>query len=128
MVSTSTQSPDYLTVNDPMLGTPLMQQQMEALHGELASAAESRWDFMARFEMVPQYGNPGLCMYNIKNMIPMSQQHPLAHTLLADLYGDSNSMATTAHCQTAASICVGILDLMWDASKLMFHDFNLTSM
>ncbi|KAI6038228.1 glycoside hydrolase family 37 protein [Pisolithus marmoratus] len=119
---------DYLTANDPTLGTPLTQQT-EAIYGELASAAESGWDFTARFEMVPQYGDPGLRTYNIKNTIPVCLNSILysAHTLLADLYGESNSTATTVHRQTATNIRAGILDLMWDASKLAFYDFNVTS-
>ncbi|KIK16915.1 glycoside hydrolase family 37 protein [Pisolithus microcarpus 441] len=128
-LTVSTQSEDYLTANDPAYGTPLTQQQAEALCGELASGAESGWDFTARFEMVPQFGDPGLRTYNMQNTIPVCLNSILyrAHTLLADFYGDSNSTATAAHLQTAANIRAGILDLMWDASKLAFYDFNLTS-
>ncbi|KAI5988333.1 glycoside hydrolase family 37 protein [Pisolithus albus] len=120
---------DYLTANDPTYGSPLTQQQAEALYGELASGAESGWDFTARFEMVPQFGDPGLRTYNIQNTLPICLNSILyrAHTLLAELYGSSNSTATAAHLQTAANIRAGILDLMWDASKLAFYDFNLTS-
>ncbi|KAI6107675.1 glycoside hydrolase family 37 protein [Pisolithus croceorrhizus] len=120
---------DYLIANDPANGTPLTQQEAEALYGELASAAESGWDFTARFEMFPQFGDPGLRTYNIRNTIPICLNSILykAHTLLADLYGDSNSTASAAHLQIAANIRAGILDLMWDASKLAFYDFNLTS-
>lgn len=120
---------DYLTANDPTYGTPLTQQEAEALYGELASGAESGWDFTARFEMVPQYGDPGLRTYNIRNTIPVCLNSILyrAHTLLAELYGDSNSTAATTHRQTAANIRAAILDLMWDAGKLAFYDFNITS-
>ncbi|KAI6096293.1 glycoside hydrolase family 37 protein [Pisolithus croceorrhizus] len=120
---------DYLIANDAANGTPLTQQEAEALYGELASGAESGWDFTARFEMLPQFGDPGLRTYNIQNTIPICLNSILyrAHTLLADLYGDTNSTASAAHLQTAANIRAGILDLMWDASKLAFCDFNLTS-
>ncbi|KAI6103329.1 glycoside hydrolase family 37 protein [Pisolithus croceorrhizus] len=106
---------DYLIANDPANGTPLTQQEAEALYGELASGAE--------------FGDPGLRTYNVQNTIPICLNSILykAHTLLADLYGDSNSTASAAHLQTAANICAGILDLMWDTSKLAFYDFNLTS-
>ncbi|KAI6106841.1 Six-hairpin glycosidase-like protein [Pisolithus thermaeus] len=120
---------DYLIANDPANGTPLTQQEAEALYGELTSGAESGWDFTARFEMFPQFGDPGLRTYNIQNTIPICLNSILykAHTLLADLYGDSIPTTSAAHLQTAANIRAGILDLMWDASKLAFYDFNLTS-
>ena len=50
-----------------------------------------------------------------------------AHVLLANLYGNSNTTAAANHLQVAAGIRAGILDLMWDSSKLAFYDFNLTS-
>ncbi|KAI5995127.1 glycoside hydrolase [Pisolithus albus] len=38
-LTVSTESEDYLTASDPTYGTPLTQQQAEALYGELASGA-----------------------------------------------------------------------------------------
>ncbi|KAG6337380.1 hypothetical protein ID866_1703 [Astraeus odoratus] len=120
---------DYLTVHDPTMTTTLTDEQAAELYGELASAAESGWDFTARFEMDPQLGNPGLRTYNIKNIIPICLNSILykAHVLLADLYGESDPTVAAAHLQTAGNIRAGILDLMWDAEKLAFYDFNLTS-
>ncbi|KAL4066430.1 glycoside hydrolase family 37 protein [Scleroderma yunnanense] len=120
---------DYLTVHDPTLATPLTDEQTADIYSELASGAESGWDFTARFEAVPQLGNPGLRTYNIKNTIPVCLNSILykAHMLLAALYGESDPTSAASHEQTAASIRSGILDLMWDANKLAFYDFNLTS-
>ena len=52
-----------------------------------------------------------------------------AHSLLADLYDAQNEDPSSAatHRSTAASLRAGILDLLWDSSKLAFYDFNLTS-
>jgi len=47
--------------------------------------------------------------------------------LLSALYGESNATYAAIHQQTAGSIRAGILDLTWDANKLAFYDFNLTS-
>ena len=58
-------------MHDPTLTTPLTDEQADELYSELASGAESGWDFTARFEAVPQFGNPGLRTYNIKNTIPV---------------------------------------------------------
>lgn len=120
---------DYLTVHDPTLTTLLTDEQADELYSELASGAESGWDFTARFEAVPQFGNPGLRTYNIKNTIPVCLNSILykAHMLLSALYGESNATYAAIHQQTAGSIRAGILDLTWDANKLAFYDFNLTS-
>lgn len=50
-----------------------------------------------------------------------------AHLLVAELYGQSNSSAVSSHRQIAANLRAGVLDLMWDAEKLAFYDFNLTA-
>ncbi|KAH7884995.1 glycoside hydrolase family 37 protein [Phlebopus sp. FC_14] len=120
---------DYLTVHDPTLTTPLTDDQAAELYSELASGAETGWDYSSRFQAVPQLGNPGLRTLNVKNNIPICLNSILykARLLLADLYGNSNATAATTHRQVATNIRAGILDLMWDANKLAFYDFNLTS-
>lgn len=53
-----------------------------------------------------------------------------ANLALADLYASNNSSNNSVaaqHRRTATSIREGIIDLFWDASKLAFYDFNLTS-
>ncbi|EGN97904.1 glycoside hydrolase family 37 protein [Serpula lacrymans var. lacrymans S7.3] len=120
---------DYLTANDPTLTTPLTEEQRADLYGELASGAETGWDYTARFESIPALGNPGLRSLNVSNNIPVCLNSILykAHILLADLYGSSNASAAATHLQVAAGIRAGILDLFWNSTKLAFYDFNLTS-
>ncbi|KIJ04656.1 alpha,alpha-trehalase, partial [Paxillus involutus ATCC 200175] len=120
---------DYLTVNDPTLSTPLTDTEAADLYSELASGAETGWDYSSRFEANPQLGNPGLRTLNVKNHLPICLNSILykARMLLADLYGTSNATVAATHRQVAAGIRSGILDLMWDSNKLAFYDFNLTS-
>ena len=62
---------DYLTVHDPTLSTPLTDAQAADLYSELASGAETGWDYSSRFQAVPQLGNPGPRTLNVKNHIPI---------------------------------------------------------
>ena len=50
--------------------------------------------------------------------------------LLADFYNTTdtaNSTLAASHLETASQLREGILDLLWDPTKLAFYDFNLTS-
>lgn len=62
---------DYLTINDPTLSTPLTDSQAAEIYSELASGAETGWDYSSRFQIVPQLGNPGLRSLNVRNNIPI---------------------------------------------------------
>jgi alpha,alpha-trehalase len=62
---------DYLTIHDPTLTTPLTDTQAADLYSELASGAETGWDYSSRFEAIPQLGNPGLRSLNVRNHIPV---------------------------------------------------------
>jgi alpha,alpha-trehalase len=62
---------DYLTIHDPTLSTALTDDQAAELYSELASGAETGWDYSSRFEAIPQLGNPGLRSLNVKNNIPI---------------------------------------------------------
>ncbi|EKM49811.1 glycoside hydrolase family 37 protein [Phanerochaete carnosa HHB-10118-sp] len=126
---------DYLTANDPTLTTPLTDDERAELYSELATGAESGWDFSTRYVKLPLAGgtnntNPALRSYNIKNTIPVDLNSILyaAHSSLADLYdSQGNSSAASSHRSTASTIRAGILDLFWDSTKLAFYDFNMTS-
>ncbi|KAI0354813.1 glycoside hydrolase [Trametes cingulata] len=127
---------DYLTANDPALSTPLTEQQRADLYAELASGAETGWDYSSRWMAQPLAGgtnnaNPALRTLNVRKTIPVCLNSILykAHSLLADLYDaqKENPSAAAAHRSTAASFRAGILDLLWEPSKLAFYDFNLTS-
>ncbi|KAL1937780.1 hypothetical protein VTO73DRAFT_12799 [Trametes versicolor] len=126
---------DYLTANDPTLSTPLTEQERADLYAELASGAETGWDYSSRWMAQPLAGgsnntNPALRTLNIRKTIPVCLNSILykAHTLLADLYAaqKQNSSATT-HRSAASTFRAGVLDLFWDSSKLAFYDFNLTA-
>ena len=71
-----TLSSDYLTANDPTLATPLTDAQKADLYAQLASGAESGWDYSSRFLKEPLAGgsantNPALRTLNIKNIVPV---------------------------------------------------------
>ncbi|KDQ62129.1 glycoside hydrolase family 37 protein [Jaapia argillacea MUCL 33604] len=125
---------DYLTANDPTLVTPLNETERDNLYGELASGAETGWDYSSRFTAQPLAGgsnntNPALRALNVKNIIPICLNSILykSHVVLAGLYTSSNTPSPSDHLSTAATIRAGILDLFWDSNKLAFYDFNLTS-
>jgi alpha,alpha-trehalase len=53
-----------------------------------------------------------------------------ANLILADFYMSgryADRAVASKYKAAAANICAGILDLLWDSSKLAFYDFNLTS-
>ncbi|KZT28701.1 glycoside hydrolase family 37 protein [Neolentinus lepideus HHB14362 ss-1] len=128
---------DYLTANDPTLTTPLTESEKDDLYSELASGAETGWDYSSRWTAQPGLGgsnntNPMLRSLNVKNTIPICLNSILykTHLLLADLYTSSNGTSKSladSHHTAASSLRAGILDLFWDPSKLAFYDFNLTS-
>ncbi|RPD56072.1 glycoside hydrolase family 37 protein [Lentinus tigrinus ALCF2SS1-7] len=127
---------DYLTANDPALSTPLTEDQRSNLYAELASGAETGWDYSSRWLKDPLAGsasdqNPKLRSLNVRGTLPICLNSILykAHLLLADLYEtkQTNSSSVSTHRATAEAIRAGILDLFWDPSKLAFYDFNLTS-
>ncbi|KIP05208.1 glycoside hydrolase family 37 protein [Phlebiopsis gigantea 11061_1 CR5-6] len=126
---------DYLTANDPTLATPLTADERADLYAQLATGAESGWDYSTRFVKQPLAGgtnntNPALRSLNIKSNIPVDLNSILyrAHTILAEFYTTrGNLSAASTHNSAAATLHDGILDLFWDPTKLAFYDFNLTS-
>lgn len=126
---------DYTTANDPTLATPLTDDQRADLYAQLASGAESGWDYSSRWMKEPLAGgaadpNPALRSLNIKNIVPVDLNSILynAHVVLARLYtSQGNSSAADTHTQNANTIRTGVLDLFWDNQKLAFYDFNTTS-
>ncbi|KDQ16083.1 glycoside hydrolase family 37 protein [Botryobasidium botryosum FD-172 SS1] len=133
---------DYLTANGADIETPFTDQQKEDLYADLASGAESGWDYSSRWVKEPFAGNtsynlPALRTLNTRNTIPVCLNSILYdyRSLLANLYdlqGQSNKNETltssaATHRSKAAEIKSAILDLFWDAEKLAFYDFNATS-
>ncbi|KAJ7268041.1 trehalase [Mycena rebaudengoi] len=107
---------DYMTVHDPAQ-PQLNASQAAVLYGELASGAETGWDYSAP---------PVLRSLNIKNTVPVDLNSILYKNRieLAKLYG-TNKAAASRHLAAAAAIKAGVLDLFWDAKKLAFYDFNI---
>jgi alpha,alpha-trehalase len=124
---------DYNTANDPEL-PPLSEDERAELYSQLATGAESGWDYTARWfsNLTNVAGNAGLRTLNVKNTVPVCLNSILykAHMNLASFYttgsSKNNSMATS-HKKTASSLKAGILDLFWDSEKLAFYDFSLNT-
>lgn len=107
-------SADYTTANNPELPT-LNETQRAALYSELASGAETGWDYSARWMADPTLtGDAGLRTLQVKNIIPVCLNSILckpphlrpttlvtlirpradnAHTLLARLYSQHGTLA-----------------------------------
>lgn len=143
---------DYNTAFDPTL-PGLNETERSALYAELASGAETGWDYSSRFAADPYAGgtnntNPTLRTVRVRehvavdlNSILCKSTYPRicrhladeahidkAHTIQAGFHTSAgNSSSAAAHLDTAASLREGILDLTWDPEKLAFYDFNLTS-
>ncbi|KAI5118081.1 hypothetical protein M0805_009161 [Coniferiporia weirii] len=133
---------DYNTVNGDNITTTLNGTEKADLYAELASGAETGWDYTSRFFKEPFAGGtnntePGLRTLNVRSTIPICLNSILykAHVILSQLYSTPFSVSknTTAqelaesHNATAENLRSAILDLFWDPSKLAFYDFNLTS-
>ncbi|KAI0698165.1 glycoside hydrolase family 37 protein [Cytidiella melzeri] len=122
---------DYETANDPTIPTNLTVAQQADLFSELASGAESGWDYSSRFAALPNVtGNALLRSYNIKNHVAVDLNSILYrnHMILASFYDQQqNSSFADNHTTTAENLKAGILDLCWDSSKLAFYDFNVTA-
>lgn len=113
---------DYNTANVP---NTLNETQRSLLYAELASGAETGWDYSTRW-LYPN-ADGGLRNLNVKNTIPVDLNSILYrnHVILANLYGNTDAAQT--HTTAAAALREGILSLLWDSSKLAFYDYNLVT-
>ncbi|KAG8769519.1 hypothetical protein FRC12_004904 [Ceratobasidium sp. 428] len=133
---------DYLTANGDDIATPYTEEQKQDLYAELASGAESGWDYTARWARDPSAGNttdnlPLLRTLNLRALVPVDLNSILygAHIQLAALFdkhsSSKRSLATRASAksyrQKAAKLKTAIVDLCWNESKSAFYDFNTTS-
>ncbi|KAJ6455467.1 trehalase [Mycena sanguinolenta] len=126
---------DYATIHDP--AQPVLNATAEAnLYAELASGAETGWDYSSRWLAsllavnltATQAANTlGLRALNVRGLVPVDLNSMLYKNriLMAQLYGTSNASAVARHTAAAAAIKEGLLDLCWNATKLAFYDFNL---
>ncbi|KAJ7258778.1 Six-hairpin glycosidase-like protein [Mycena haematopus] len=127
---------DYTTIHDP--AQPVLNASAAAaLYAELASGAETGWDYSSRWLTATLAENftatetaltLGLRALNVKGVVPVDLNSILYKNriLMAQLYG-SNATAAARHTAAAAAIKEGVLDLCWNATKLAFYDFNLLS-
>ncbi|KAB5589880.1 Trehalase [Ceratobasidium theobromae] len=127
---------DYLTANGP--GMNLTEAQKGDLYAELATGAESGWDYTARWSRQKFSGNlsdtmPQLRSLNIRSIVPVDLNSILygAHIQLASLIDLRPRVRTAAgadsYRETASNLRNAILDLCWDENKLAFYDWNLTA-
>ncbi|KIM20124.1 glycoside hydrolase family 37 protein [Serendipita vermifera MAFF 305830] len=137
---------DYEAANGADLSTPYTDAEKGALYAELASGAESGWDYSSRWAKNPHLGDatnqtPLLRTLNVRNTTAVDLNAILykAHIDLAKLYTFSaKSLArrvlkradeekASYHRDQAAMLKTAILDLFWDKDRLGFYDFNTTS-
>ncbi|KAG7444163.1 glycoside hydrolase [Guyanagaster necrorhizus] len=119
---------DYLTANGPDVSPPLNESQRSSLYAELASGAETGWDYTSRWFSNPAAGNSDLKQLNVRNTIPVDLNSILYrnHIIMEQLYSD-NETAAMKHHDKATSVREGILDLSWNSTKMGFYDFNIAS-
>lgn len=113
---------DYETANSPNLPS-LNDTQKADLYAELASGAESGWDYSARW-----FSTNGTSLRDLqvrsKVAVDLNSILYRNHVELAQLYGSSNASAAGRHREAAAALRTAIIDLCWDSSKLAFYDYN----
>ncbi|KAJ7366222.1 trehalase [Mycena albidolilacea] len=119
---------DYTTVHDPAQPA-LNDSQAAALYAELASGAETGWDYSARWLTGDAALGTGLRRLNVRGTLPVDLNSILYknRVLMAQLYGKANATAAARHTAAAAAIKAGVLDLFWNATKLAFYDFDLVT-
>ena len=131
---------DYLTANEAE--PALTEEQKGDLYAELASGAESGWDYSARWSRVPFSGNltntqPQLRSLNVRGIVPVDLNSILygAHIQLASLLERQAKVkrslearaSANSYRKTAATLKNAILDLCWNEQKSAFYDFNVTA-
>ncbi|KAJ1306067.1 hypothetical protein OPQ81_010779 [Rhizoctonia solani] len=119
---------------------PPTREEESRIYSELASGAESGWDYTARWMSDP-YNLPKdrieqMRRVQIRRIIPVDLNSILyrCHTLIAELYEravDDESPYAWQHKQrheVAASLLkTAVLDLHWDEAKAGFYDFELNA-
>jgi len=139
---------DYSTANGPDIS--LNETQKEALYAELASGAETGWDYTVRFASQPFAGgtnntNPILRTLAIRETIPICLNSILcrftslkildlmhlingesdkAHVLLASLYSEPFSTSTNTTAKERAAFHTGAADQLKSAILDLFWDSN----
>ncbi|PVF98538.1 trehalase-domain-containing protein [Serendipita vermifera] len=137
---------DYLAANGDDISPAYTDDQKAALYAELASGAETGWDYSSRWTKQPGLADPDnqspiLRTLNVRNTTAVDLNAILykARLDLATLYDLSagslakgvvrrqGSEKAQYHRDIAGKIRESVLDLFWDKDRLGFYDFNLTS-
>lgn len=116
---------DYKTANEP---GNLNDTQRSDLYAELASGAETGWDFTVRFLRAPDtLSSQGLRSLDVRSTIPVDLNSILykSHAIMAGFYQPTDQAAASRHTTAADALRAAILDLCWDSERLAFYDYNL---
>ncbi|EJU03036.1 glycoside hydrolase [Dacryopinax primogenitus] len=141
---------DYQTANANAAGlqAPLSPEEAEELYAELASGAETGWDYSSRWCKQPFLGNlsendPALRTLDVRGVVPvdLNSMLPNAHWMLARMYdaarqendgnvdvdGSGSGRKKWEHERKGDDLREAVLDLMWDEERVAFYDWNLTA-
>ncbi|KAF8608406.1 glycoside hydrolase [Ceratobasidium sp. AG-I] len=118
--------------------TPPTREDESKIYSELASGAESGWDYTARWMGDPSTLSEDrieqMRRVQIRRLIPVDLNSILfrCHTLMADLYqlsvDDESPYAwqhKRRHEKAASNLKAAVLDLHWCEAKSGFYDFEL---
>ncbi|EJD37494.1 glycoside hydrolase [Auricularia subglabra TFB-10046 SS5] len=129
--------PDYLAANGPDLSKPFSDDEKADVYAELATGAESGWDYSSRWMREPfaagsntTWSYPALRTLNLRATLPVDLNSILykARTDLAALYTLVGKKSDAQrHTKAAGALKDAIVDLFWDAERMAFYDFNVTA-
>ncbi|KAM0714972.1 hypothetical protein Q7P37_009437 [Cladosporium fusiforme] len=134
---------DYTTANNESYyaesgiiypGTPLNESQRAQLYSDLASGAESGWDYTSRWSTNPSDAVNDvyfpLRSLNTRNIVPVDLNSILYHNeiVIADFHNKTgNSSAAEAWAKLASDRSEAMTAVMWDEEHFRYFDYNLTS-
>nr|WJO90073.1 trehalase-2 [Ceratobasidium cereale] len=120
---------------------PPTREYESMMYSELASGAESGWDYTARWmgdlTTLPEDRIEQMRRVRVRRMIPVDLNSIIyrCHTLMGELYqyavNDESPYAWQhrhRHEKAASKLKAAILDLHWSESKAAFYDFELEEM
>ncbi|KAF2774544.1 glycoside hydrolase family 37 protein [Teratosphaeria nubilosa] len=115
-------------------GINLTQTQIDQLYQDLASGAESGWDYSSRWIANPNNAINDdyfpLRSLNTVNIIPVDLNSILysSETTIAYLYGlTGNVLAANAWTEIAASRSANMTAVLWDKEHCSYFDYNISS-
>lgn len=116
-------------------GTDLNDSAKALLYSNLASGAESGWDYSSRWLANPEDAAKDvyfpLRSLNVRNTVPVDLNSILYgnEVAIAEYYNRTgNDTAAALWSERAANRSTAMYDLMWNETEFAYFDFNLTSM